>query len=196
VTRSAPSSLRRPVADVDQAVIDYLVRNVITEDVITDALNVLRRRLTDRTKCTTTEVQVMEADAKRLKAEIDNLVAAVAAGASQVDALVQGLAERQEKLSEVDACIRAAKTAPEAISMELRRIERDARARLDGVPRRTRGAPSQARAFLTQILAGPLKFTPQKNRYRVDGKVSAVTDVFSSMPNVASPRGFEPLYQG
>jgi hypothetical protein len=65
-----------------------------TEDVITDALKVLRRRLTDRTKCTSTEVQATEA--KRLKAEIDKLVPVVAAGVSQVDALGQGLAERQE----------------------------------------------------------------------------------------------------
>ncbi len=80
--------------------------------------------------------------------------------------------------------------------MELRRIERDARARLTEFRAALEAHASQARTFLTQILAGPLKFTPQKNRYRIEGEVSAVTALFSSVPKVASPRGFEPLYQG
>jgi hypothetical protein len=72
----------------------------------------------------------LEAEAKRLRGEIANLVSALAGGSSKPDALVEAVAERQEKLSTLDARIRAIKTAPEAISTELARLELEARARL------------------------------------------------------------------
>ena len=138
------SSLRRPVAAVDQVVIDYVARNVLTEDVITDALKILRQGLTDRTRSTSAEVQGMEADAKRLQSEIANLVAAIAAGQTKRDALVQAVADHQEKLSALDARIRAVKTAPEAISTELHRLEREARSakRAADLPTSARRSPA------------------------------------------------------
>ena len=187
------SSLRRPVAAVDQVVIDYLARNVLTEDVITDALKILRRRLTDRTRSTGAEVQGMEADAKRLQSEIANLVSALAGGSTRMDALVQAVAERQEKLSALDAHLRAVKTAPEAISTELHRLEREARSRLADFRGALAGHPTEARAFLSQIFSAPLKFTREGNRYRIEGEVAAASSLFSDVPKTASPRGFEPL---
>jgi len=35
---------------------------------------------------------------------------------------------------------------------------------------------------LRQILAGPLKFTAQGNRYRIDGQVPAGAGLFASAP--------------
>lgn len=154
------SSLRRPVAAVDQVVIDYVARNVLTEDVITDALKI-----------------GMEADAKRLQSEIANLVAAIAAGQTKRDALVQAVADHQEKLSALDARIRAVKTAPEAISTELHRLEREARSRLADFRAALAGHPTEARAFLSQVFAGPLKFTAEANRYRIEGEVAAASSL-------------------
>ena len=171
------SSLRRPVAAVDQVVIDYVARNVLTEDVITDALKILRQGLTDRTRSTSAEVQGMEADAKRLQSEIANLVAAIAAGQTKRDALVQAVADHQEKLSALDARIRAVKTAPEAISTELHRLEREARSRLADFRAALAGHPTEARAFLSQVFAGPLKFTAEANRYRIEGEVAAASSL-------------------
>src|SRR5262249_28286439 len=108
-------SLRRPVEDVDRAVIDYLTRNVLTKEIITDALQIVRRRRADRTRSDLAEVTEMEAEAKRLRTEIGNLVLAIAGAATQPAALVEAVSQRQEKLSTLDARIRSAKTAPGAI---------------------------------------------------------------------------------
>jgi len=84
-------------------------------------------------------------------------VAAIATGtaAAQLVALV---AERQEHLSLLDTRIRFAKTAPEVLSTELPRLEREARTRLADFRSALEGDPAAARTFLGQVLAGPLKF--------------------------------------
>jgi hypothetical protein len=110
---------------------------------------------------------------------------------AKTDAIVQAVAERQEKLSALDARIRAVKTAPEAISTELHRIEREARRRLADFRSALAGHPAEPRAFLSQILAVPLKFTPEGNRYRIEGEVPAAVALFGSVPKSASPAGVE-----
>jgi hypothetical protein len=120
----------------------------------------------------------MEADAKRLRAELDNLVSALAAGTANLDPIVRAVAERQERVSALDARIRAAKTAPEAISAELQRLECEARDRLADLRAELAGHPADARAFLARILTGPLKFTPDGNRYRIEGEVPVTTSLF------------------
>jgi hypothetical protein len=110
------SSLRRPVEAVDRAVLDYLARNVLTEEVVTDALKILRQRLIDRVRTARSDVHELETEARQLREEIGNLVKAIAAGgaSAKLEAVVEAVAERQERLREVDARIRAAKTAPDA----------------------------------------------------------------------------------
>ena len=190
------TSLRRPVEDVDQAVVDYLARNVLTEEIVTDALKILRERLTDRMRATSGEVEAMELEAQRLRVELNNLVSAIAASATRVDAVMQAAAQRQEKLSALEARLRAAKSAPEAISTELHRLEREARARLGDFRTALASNPAEARTLLSKVIAGPLKFTAEGNRYRIEGETAAVTALFSGVPNSASPTGFEPVYQG
>jgi site-specific DNA recombinase len=185
------TSLRRPVDDVDQAVADYLARNVLTEEVVTDALMILRERLTDRMRATSGEVEAMELEAQRLRVELNNLVSAIAASCANVEAVMQAASQRQEKLSALEARIRTAKSAPEAISTELHRLERDARARLADVRTALASNPAEARTLLSKVIAGPLKFTAEGNRYRIEGETAAVTALFSGMPNSASPTGFE-----
>jgi site-specific DNA recombinase len=186
------SSLRRPVDDVDRVVVDYIARNVLTEDVIVDALEIIRRRLTDRARCANTDVEGLEADAKRLRAEIANLVSALAIGAGQPGPIVEAVAERQEKLSTLEARIRAAKTAPEAITAELNRLEREARQRLRDFRSALAARPVEARAFLAKVFTGPLRFTPEGNRYRIEGEIPAASILFPGVPKVASPEGVEP----
>lgn len=186
-------SLRRPVVDVDRAVIDYLARHVVTEDVIVDAIELLRKRMTDRIRTTGAEVETMESEAKRLRVEIANLVSAIAAGGAKanLDPLVEAVAQRQERASLLEGRIRAAKAAPEAIARELERAETEARSRLADFRSVLGSHPVEARSFLSQILAGPLRFTPEGNRFRIEGQVPAGAGLFGGMPNSASPGGFE-----
>jgi hypothetical protein len=98
---------------------------------------------------------------------------------------------RINQRNELDARIRAIKTAPEAISTELARLEREARGRLADFRSVLAGHPTEARTFLAQIFAGPLTFTPEGNRYRIEGAVATASALFGSVPKYASPGGFE-----
>jgi site-specific DNA recombinase len=187
------SSLRRPVEAVDRAVLDYLARNVLTEEVVTDALKILRQRLIDRVRTARSDVHELEAEARQLREEIGNLVKVIAAGgaSAKLDAVVEAVAERQERLREVDARIRAAKTAPDAIMVELRRLELEARGRLAEFRSALEAHPEEARTFLGRVLAGSLRFTPDGNRFRIEGEVPAGAGLFDPLPKYASPGGVE-----
>jgi hypothetical protein len=178
---------------VDRAVIDYLSRNVLTEEVIASALKIVHARLVERTRSTFHEVTAMETEVKTLRKEIENLVSALALGGGNLPPLIQAVAERQQRLAELETRLSVAKTAPEAISAELRRLEQEARAKLADFRAALLGNPIEARAFLRTILAGPLKFTPEGNRFRIEGEVPVTEALFASVPKYASPGGFEPL---
>jgi hypothetical protein len=66
---------------------------------------------------------------------------------------------------------------------------RDARARLTEFRAALEAHPTQARTFLAEVPAGPLKFTPQKNRYRIAGEVSAVTALYFKNAEDSVPKG-------
>ena len=85
--------------------------------------------------------------------------------------------------------MRAVKSAPEAISMEIKRLERQARNQLADYRSALMAHPTQAREALLKIFAGPLKFTPDDGHYRIEGKISANTAIFCGAPNSASLRG-------
>ncbi len=136
------SSLRRPVEAVDGAVVDYLIKNVLTEDVVADALRILRQRLTDRMRTTAAELKPLEDEARALRTEIDRLVAAIAGGTAPAP-VVAAIAERQARLADLGGRIRAAKAAPAAVSAELSRLEQAARAHLADLRTTLTGAPGR-----------------------------------------------------
>jgi site-specific DNA recombinase len=184
-----PSSLRRPVEAVDTAVVNYLIKNVVTEDVVRDALRILRQRLTDRMRTTAAEFKPLEEEARGLRLEIDRLVAAIAGGSAPA-AVRAAIGDRQTRLAELDGRIRAAKAAPAAVSAELARLEQAARAHLADLRTTLADRPVEARKLLSGILAAPLRFTPEGNRYRIEGQVPVAA--LLPVPNGVSPGGFEP----
>jgi hypothetical protein len=72
------------------------------------------------------------------------------------------------------------------------RLEREARSRLADFREVARIHGAQARSFLEQILAGPMTFTPDGNRFVIEGEVRVPAALFPSMPKGVSPGGFEP----
>jgi hypothetical protein len=78
-----------------------------------------------------------------------------------------------------------------SVRPQLHRLEHDARARLADFRAALAGHPAEARVFLSKIFAGPLKFTPDGDRYRIEGEVPVAAALFESAPNSASPAGFE-----
>ena len=195
------NGLRRPVTTVDEAVINCIRENVLQEEVIAEALRELRRRLGERAKNVDHEVPQLEREAGRMRAEIDRLVNALASIDQKPEAVIRGIAARQDQLSMLEARLRAAKAAPSALDLEVRRLEREARQRLGDLRTMLERNPEEARKALEAMLGGPLRFTavetPEGKRYKIEGVIAleavvAVEGDRSRAIQVASPAGFEP----
>ena len=194
------NGLRRPVADVDAAVIAWIQSNVLREEVITEALRELRRRIAERFKTIDTEGPALELEATRLRGEIERLVMALATIDQKPEAVIRGIAERQEQLSALEARMRAAKAAPDVLNLEVRRLEKEARQRLADFTGAMERNPQEARRVLEALVSGPLRFTPIETtdgkRYKIEGEVGLdamlTADGSAGAVPFVSPAGFEP----
>jgi len=169
------NGLRRPVETVDQAMIEWLKENVLREEVITEALRELRRRLAERAKTTDGEVPELEAQVRTAKAEIDRLGAALLATDEKPHAIVKMIAEREKRLAMLEARLASIRTTPSVLDLEVRRLEKQARSRIEDFRALMGRNPDEARKALETLLNGPLRFTPietpEGKRYRVEGEV-------------------------
>ncbi len=170
-----PNSLRRPVAIVDAALLAWLREHVLTEQVVVLALKEIRARLAAQSTATANEGQALVKEAVKLRAEIDRLVDALACSAAKPASIVAGITERQGRLDTLEARLRAAQAAPEAIGLTVRRLEKQARENLADFAALANMGPAEARKLLANLLDGPLTLrateTAQGRRYQVDGTV-------------------------
>jgi hypothetical protein len=105
------------------------------------------------------------------------------------------MTERQARLVELEARLRAAKVAPDAINLELRRMETEARRRLMELRGALERNPDEARAVLgtifpSKLIARPVD-TPDGRRFQLEGAASVGGVLDSRFSNSASPTGFE-----
>lgn len=107
-------------------------------------------------------------------------------------ALVAEIAQLQAQLDQVEASLAASETTPAIIDMEVRRMEAEARARIERFTVALSRNPAEGRAALEALLYEPLKFRPVENeqgrRFEISGRISTAALGVS----VTSPRGFEP----
>jgi hypothetical protein len=132
--------------------------------------------------------------------EIDRLVNALASIDQKPEAVIQGIAERQDRLSALEARLKAAKAAPSALDLEVRRMEKEVRQRLGDLRAMLERNPDEGRKALKTILGGPLRFTPIETpdgkRYTIEGVIAleTVVAVESNQPRAlqaASPAGHD-----
>ena len=154
----------------------------------------MRRRLAARAKTADTEAPELEAQASRLRAEIERLGEAIVSTTDAPGALVLMMGEREKRLPAIDARIAAIRMA------SARRVH----GAHDAEPRRSsHGARAQ--------LGGPLRFAPVQEadgkRFKIEGEI-ALESVFltegadtcaargeaGALPR-ASPTGRDPLVQ-
>ncbi|MDI3288052.1 hypothetical protein [Polyangium sp. 15x6] len=101
--------------------------------------------------------------------------------------------ERQKELTALEARLRTAKTVPAAMDLEVRRLETEARRRLEELRESIGRNPIEARRFIQELFpngltASPLP-TPGERRMRLIG-VSAPGRLFGiELGNSASPAG-------
>jgi hypothetical protein len=176
------NTLRRPVADVDAAVTDWISANVLREELVVETLHEIRRRLAERARATNAEIPRLEERAATLRQELQKLGEALVATDEKPHTIVRLIADREKALHDVEARLAALIAAPGAINLETRRLEKEARRRLTELRGLLGRNPEEARTALEALLAGPLSCapieTPEGKRYAITGKI-AVGSLFT-----------------
>ncbi len=196
------NTARRPLVNVNKAMVNWIQTRVLTEELTNELIARVRNRLDERAKATATRSPELEAEAQGLREEIERLVGALAS-AGQSPALIQALGERERRLAEVDAQIRAQLAAPEAIRFELKRMEVEARRRIEELRSLLERNPEDARRVVEALFAGgkltakPVT-TKDGRRFLLEG-AAAVGRLWvsesSDGSNLASPTRFELVLQ-
>jgi DNA invertase Pin-like site-specific DNA recombinase len=188
-----PNKLRRPVDAVNRMVVDWINGNVLSEHLVLETLTEVRRRLVERAKTANDDLPRLEKEASTLRAALDRLVDALARSTDKPDAIVRGITERQERLSALDAQIRAARAAPGALDLEVRRLEVEAKKRIHDLRGLLERSGEEGRKVIAALFDGPLTATPIETpegpRYRVKGKAVIGRMLTAEVSNVASPAG-------
>ena len=191
------NATRRPIDIVDGSFIDWVQRNVLNEQHVNEMLCQVKERIRERAKGSADEANRLSKEAKKLNGEILRLTEALA----QVDdtspgAVVEAISLRERRLSTLQGRIKALRTAPSALDMELARLDRTARTRLEQLSSTLTRNPSEARDVVRALVAGHLTATPvetpEGNRFRLEG-VTAFGSLFYNAPTFASPPGLETL---
>ncbi|MEO8797575.1 MAG: recombinase family protein, partial [Polyangiaceae bacterium] len=139
---------RRPVDALNAGVVNWIKTNILSDELVLDSLKEVKRRMAEREKSVDKDVPRLEAQAHKLRAQIANIVDVVAeTPKAKTEALIKGMSERQDELNEVETRLRAIKAAPLAIKLEIRRLEVEARARLEQLQDALERNPKEARAI-------------------------------------------------
>lgn len=170
------NTLRRPVDAVDEAVVGWLKDNVLSEALVLETLREVRRRLTERSRESSSEIPELEREVRRLKVEAQRLTTALATTDEKPEAIVAAIAEREKRMRTLQARIEALRTSPTVIGSELSVLEKEARRRLDNLREVLGRNPEEARKAVGALLDGPLTFTPVETeggkRYEIQGSVA------------------------
>jgi site-specific DNA recombinase len=190
------NGLRLPLDQVDDAVLKTLAGDVLRPPVVMAVIDGVLEQLTPRSR--ERELQQSRAALQTVEREIGNLTQAIAAGGPLEPLLVELRARqtrREQLLKAVTALERVA-----GLRLDRKAIERQVRRHIG----EWRGLLStkhvqDGRQLLREILAGPLRFTPEGRTYRFEGD-AALGGMFAGIASVATfmvaVRGIEPRFDG
>ena len=186
------NKLKRPMLGVDRAVLEWIDANVLSEEVIGAALAEVRKRLAARSAAPNVERDELEAEAKRLRAELDRLVGALASGIES-PTIAATVGQREKRLAEVRARLEVLAVAPGVLELEVRRLEKEARARLSDFRGLLTRNVVEGRKALEALFDGPLRFAPVETkggrRYEVSGDIFGAAAVGAFCTTDCVPKG-------
>ncbi len=166
-------NLIRPIDKVDELVIQYVESRILREEVITEALTEVRRRLNERAN-QPSEIPDLEAREGQLNKDVQRLTAALLTTDEPLESVTKLMAEKEGQLRELRARISALRTAPSVIDLEARKLEQEARTRLADLRGMLRRNPADGRKALRMIFKEPLAFkmikTPEGQRFEISGR--------------------------
>ena len=118
-------TLRRPLANVNEEVVAQ-IQAALTPELVFRVVADLRAQHHQQAGEGEKQIGALERDATKIRREIDRLVGALAVTDDKPDAIVNGIADRQARLRDLDAKISAARAAPKVVDDTL---DADRRAR-------------------------------------------------------------------
>ena len=187
---------RMRVAAVDAAVMDWIQTNILTEQVLRELVAEVRRRVAARRTDHEDEATRLEGEIAKLRGEVNRIAeVAIEAPAGARDVFYNKLADRKAALDAAAARLRVVRTAPAAIDLELRRLERDALSRVASLRELVgRSDPTPVRAMVRALFPSGLKATtlpgPTGATMRLRGEAApGLLLELEADGNVASPAG-------
>lgn len=161
--------LRRPVETMDDAVLGWLERNVLHEQIVLEVLDELKSRLASRAARLPEELLQAQTEASALKKELRRLTEALALAdeGSSPAVVVQAISAREAKLRALEGRMEVLQAAPKAVELEVHRLKREARSRLQDLRGLLAGNTAEARGVLQALLDGPIVCTPRGRRYQM-----------------------------
>jgi hypothetical protein len=144
---------------------------LLKEEIMEEVIREVRCQLAQQSSRADTEAPKLEREARELRAQNQRLVQAIALG-HESPTIVKEIAVREERLAEIDRLRAVLRSGPGTVDLQLRRLEREARTRLENLRGLVARNPDEARPALESLFDGPLTFTPEGRRYRIEGAVS------------------------
>jgi Recombinase zinc beta ribbon domain len=187
------NGLQMRIERIDDAVLKTLGGDVLRPAVVVAVVDGVLAELAPTS--IVRELDRLRAERQAVEREAANLAAAIAAG-GQLDALVGGLTNREIRRRELDALI-AAREVVDIRRLDRRAITRQVKERLTKWRAMLTNHVQDGRQVLREVLAGPLRFTPEGRLYRFEGEASigGLLAGIADLPTfVASPTGTVALY--
>ena len=180
------------MVEADALVIER-VRSVLTPEVADEVIDEALEMLAQRKQSRADSPDRLDAEARRLRKEIDRFLSAIAGGKAPASVLAE-IARREARLAEIGG-ERAALTVQAPSELEARRLRRSLRDRLAQFDELLLGDVPQARQALRKVIDSRIEFRPAERRgergYHL--RWSLVTSALvGGYIGMASPRGFEP----
>jgi site-specific DNA recombinase len=187
--------LKIPIDRLDDAVLTTLAGDVLRPAVIMAVVDGVLARL--EPKAAARDAGQQRTALEAVEREIGNLAKAIAAG-GQLEPLLVELRARQTRRDELLEAM-AVYEGANVQRFDRNAIERKVRQRIDGWRALLTKHTSEGRQLLREVLAGPLRFTPEGRTYRFEGEL-AVGRLLAGMAGLTTTlvavRGIEPRFDG
>lgn len=172
--RACANGLHVPMELTNAAVLSSIEDNILQQHIVEGAIRVAMDRLAPATEVVVARRETLSREIERVRKELARLVAAVAEG-GDLKALTTAVRERECHRDALERDLAVMDEACRAAPLDLRRVERELRGRLDDWRGLLRRHVAQGRQILRKLLETPLTFTPVidgvQRYYRFEAKV-------------------------
>jgi site-specific DNA recombinase len=187
------NGLAMRIERIDEAVLGRIGGDVLRPEVVMAILDGVIGAMSPPTIAR--DLDALRSELSGIEREIARLTNAVAAG-GELAPLLEALKGRQRRHDELTTAIAARE------SFQLRRFDRKAiEAKINDYVKGWRALLTKrvedGRQLLREVLAGPLRFTPEGKTYRFEGEAAIgrmLAGIAGVAPFLASPTGFEPVF--